>query len=164
MFWFFYLIRFPVIHVSYAPPPPQFSGLPVYFGFSRAITISGKSFLLTKNLQSVSSYAMPPYFLVIPIGPGMLGKCSTHRTTLLAQILLFSFFPPFLLFLRFILMSTHVLPTCMSVWGHQIPWNWSYRRLWAAMKVLGIEPRFSGRVASAFTVWNISPTSNAAFC
>jgi hypothetical protein len=30
-----------------------------------------------------------------------------------------------------------------------IPWNWSYRQLQAAMWVLGIEIRFSGRAASA---------------
>lgn len=33
------------------------------------------------------------------------------------------------------------LPVCTSVWGHQIPWNWSCRQMW----VLGIELPSSGR-------------------
>jgi hypothetical protein len=32
---------------------------------------------------------------------------------------------------------------------HQIPWNWSYRQLQAAMWVLRIESRCPGRVANA---------------
>ena len=52
-------------------------------------------------------------------------------------------------------MCTGVLPVCMSVWRCQIPWNW--RQLWAAMWVLGIEPRSSGRTASALNHWADSP-------
>ena len=37
----------------------------------------------------------------------------------------------------------------MSMWGCPMPWNWSHRQLWAAMWVLGSEPRSSGRAASA---------------
>lgn len=33
--------------------------------------------------------------------------------------------------------------------GCQIPWNWNYRQLWAAMRVQGIKPSSSGRTASA---------------
>jgi hypothetical protein len=33
-----------------------------------------------------------------------------------------------------------VLPACLSVWGHQILWNWSYRQVWAAMWVLELNP------------------------
>jgi hypothetical protein len=33
--------------------------------------------------------------------------------------------------------------------GHWILWNWSYRRLWAAMWVLGTKPQSSARPASA---------------
>lgn len=33
--------------------------------------------------------------------------------------------------------------------GHQICWGWSYRRLWATLWVLRIEPRSSGRENSA---------------
>jgi hypothetical protein len=29
----------------------------------------------------------------------------------------------------FIIMCIDVLPACMSVWGCQIHWNWSYRQL-----------------------------------
>jgi hypothetical protein len=31
----------------------------------------------------------------------------------------------------------------------QMPWNWSYRQVWAAMWMLGMEPKSSGRAASA---------------
>lgn len=48
-----------------------------------------------------------------------------------------------------------VLPAYISVRGHQIPWNWSYRELWAHI-VLGIEPRFSERIASAINHEDIS--------
>ena len=37
---------------------------------------------------------------------------------------------------------------CMSVWGCWVPWNWSYRQLWAAMWMLGIELRSSGRAVN----------------
>ena len=37
--------------------------------------------------------------------------------------------------------------------GHQIPWNWNYRWLWATMWVLGIKPGGSGRAASALNHW-----------
>lgn len=46
--------------------------------------------------------------------------------------------------------------TYMSVWGCQIFWNWRYRQLWAAMKVLGLEPWSSGRIASALNPKAIS--------
>ena len=36
-----------------------------------------------------------------------------------------------------------------------ICWSWSYRRLWATMKALGIEPKSSGRVPSAFNHWSL---------
>lgn len=34
---------------------------------------------------------------------------------------------------------------CMSLWGYQIPWSWRYGQLWAAMRVLEIEPRSFGK-------------------
>ena len=40
---------------------------------------------------------------------------------------------------------------------HQISWNWSYRQVWAAIWVLGLEPGSSGRAASALNHWAISP-------
>ena len=40
--------------------------------------------------------------------------------------------------------------------GHRLPWNWSYRWLWATVWVLRIEP-ISGRVASVLNCWAISP-------
>ena len=46
-------------------------------------------------------------------------------------------------------MCISVLPSCVSVWGCQIPWNWSYRQLWAAMWMLGIEPGSSDRAVFA---------------
>lgn len=38
--------------------------------------------------------------------------------------------------------------------GHHIPWDWSYRRLWAAMSVLGIKLRAS---ACTLNLWAIPP-------
>ena len=52
-----------------------------------------------------------------------------------------SFF--FFVFL-FIFMYIGILPACKTVWGCQMSWNWSYRQLWAAMDMLGIEPRSFG--------------------
>ena len=49
------------------------------------------------------------------------------------------------------------LPTCVFVKGCQILRNWSYRQLWKAMCVLGIELRAFGRAASALSCWTISP-------
>jgi hypothetical protein len=44
---------------------------------------------------------------------------------------------------------------------HQIPWNWSYRQLGAAaIWVLGVEPKFSGRTASTLNHWVITPALN----
>lgn len=40
---------------------------------------------------------------------------------------------------------------------HQMLWNWSCRWVWAAMWVLGIEPRSTGRAASALKHWATSP-------
>jgi hypothetical protein len=40
------------------------------------------------------------------------------------------------------------LLACMSMWGHQILWNWSDRQLWTAMWVLRIELRSSIGAAS----------------
>jgi hypothetical protein len=41
--------------------------------------------------------------------------------------------------------------------GHWIPWGWNHRQLWAAMWLLGIELRSSGRAANAVNHWTISP-------
>ena len=41
--------------------------------------------------------------------------------------------------------------------GCQVPWNWTYRQLCAAIWVLGMEARSSGRAASALNCWVISP-------
>ena len=48
--------------------------------------------------------------------------------------------------------------------GCQIPWNWSYRQLWAASWVLGSEPRSSARAASALLCWAIYPATFSLFC
>lgn len=37
-----------------------------------------------------------------------------------------------------------------------ILWDWSYRQLWAPMRVLGIEPRSSGKLTCALIPWAIS--------
>lgn len=42
-------------------------------------------------------------------------------------------------------------------WGCCIPWNWSSRWLWAAIWVLGINPRSSARTVIAFNYWANSP-------
>ena len=60
---------------------------------------------------------------------------------------LWNYFLPYLfIFLCFNGMRMGVLSACMSVhfkhawcWS-QRPWNWSYRRLWAAVWVLGFKP------------------------
>ena len=43
--------------------------------------------------------------------------------------------------------------TCLARSGGQSLWNWCYRWVWAAMWVLGTEPRSSGRAASALKQW-----------
>ena len=65
-------------------------------------------------------------------------------------------------FFNFYFMHIGGLTECMSVWG-QIPWNWSYRQLWVAMWMLGIESRFSGRAACALNYWAISPATVKSF-
>jgi hypothetical protein len=47
---------------------------------------------------------------------------------------------------------------CASVWGYQIPWNWSYRQVWGATWLLWMKPRSSGRAASALNLSPICPT------
>lgn len=49
------------------------------------------------------------------------------------------------------------LHVCLSVWEYQIPWNWSRRRLWAALWALGIEPKSSRRASCALSCWAVSP-------
>lgn len=58
-----------------------------------------------------------------------------------------------------------VFSACMSVRpfqfvdakeGIRFPWKWRYGWLWASMRVLGTEPRFSGRGAIALQSWAIS--------
>lgn len=41
-----------------------------------------------------------------------------------------------------------VLSACMSVWGYQKPWNYSYRQMRDAMWVVGLEPRVSRRATT----------------
>jgi hypothetical protein len=41
-----------------------------------------------------------------------------------------------------------------NIW---FPWDWNYVQLWAALWVLGIKPWSSGRIASALSLWAISP-------
>jgi hypothetical protein len=54
-------------------------------------------------------------------------------------------------------LNVHWCFVCMLVWGYQKLWNWSYWRLWAAMWLLGVEPRSSGRTASALNHWATFP-------
>ena len=61
--------------------------------------------------------------------------------------------------LYFLCALVFCLHTCLC-WGCQIPWNWTYRQVWAAMWVLGIEPGFSGRAVSVLNLWAISPAPN----
>ena len=71
---------------------------------------------------------------------------------------------------EFLLHVCACLFACMCIWApstclvpteakrvRKIPWNWSYRWLWATMRVLGTEPRSSGKEARAFNGWVISP-------
>ena len=66
-----------------------------------------------------------------------------------------------LIFLDIIILKfyVHWCFVCMYVWVCCFLWNWSYRQLWATMWVLRIEPRSSGRVATALNHWAISPGS-----
>jgi hypothetical protein len=41
--------------------------------------------------------------------------------------------------------------------GYQISCNWSYRQVWAAMWLLGIEPKSSRKAGSALNIWDLSP-------
>lgn len=41
--------------------------------------------------------------------------------------------------------------------GRKKPWNWSYRRLWAAIWVLGIDPGSSGKATSSLLSHLFSP-------
>jgi hypothetical protein len=45
--------------------------------------------------------------------------------------------------------------------GYQIPWNGSYRWMWATMLVVELGPGSPGRVMSAFDFWAISPSLHA---
>jgi hypothetical protein len=56
-----------------------------------------------------------------------------------------------------------VFPACMSVWEYQILQNWSDKKLWAVMWVVGIEPGPSGRTASVLNYWTISEASLKCF-
>jgi hypothetical protein len=62
-----------------------------------------------------------------------------------------------------LLIHMNILPACVCLMpreirgGHQMPWNWSYRWLWAATWVLGTEPKSSAAVASEVNHWAISP-------
>jgi hypothetical protein len=56
---------------------------------------------------------------------------------------------------------------CMRVWytqrskeGHQIPWKWNHRWLWATTQLLGVKARSSD---SALRHWTISPSPSLAF-
>ena len=93
---------------------------------------------------------------------------DTHTTILKnphnLTILFFSFQKNYFIFIfieMFILLSwlfiyhIHAL-SAETKRGHCMPWNWNYRQLWASMRMLGIEPRFSGRAASALTAKPLS--------
>lgn len=61
----------------------------------------------------------------------------------------------------------HVCPVPSLVrWAWQIALNFCYRRLWAAMWVLGVEPGSSAEEAGALNGWVISPApkSTSLFC
>lgn len=47
--------------------------------------------------------------------------------------------------------------------GCQVLWEWSYRHLWAAMRILVIEPRFFRRIASDLNHWAIFPVPGGYF-
>lgn len=73
------------------------------------------------------------------------------------------FFKTFILILCSWLLCLHVYPcitcVCPVSWkpeevARSIPWNWNYRGYG-----LPIEPRFSGKVATAVNQWTISPAS-----
>ena len=50
----------------------------------------------------------------------------------------------------------YALVFCLHVWRSQISWKGSYRQLWVDLWILGIEPRSSGRTASALNCWHLS--------
>ena len=67
-----------------------------------------------------------------------------------------------------------VLPTCIlcttlcavfteARTGRQMPWNSSYRCLWAVLEVLRNKPMFSEKPASACNCWPLSPAQESYF-
>ena len=78
---------------------------------------------------------------------GLKACATTAWQTCIFIFILFYF--NFMIYLSFIL--------CALVWRCQVPWNWIFRQLWAAMWVLGIESGSSGRAVSALNRWAISP-------
>lgn len=49
------------------------------------------------------------------------------------------------------------------VWAFQIPWNWSYRHLWATVWVLGNKPRSSVKAARTLCHWTNSSAPSRFF-
>lgn len=71
---------------------------------------------------------------------------------LFSKILLISF----LVYGCFVYRHGYAPWTCSAYRGQKrvlFPWNWSYRWLWAAVWVLGTEPEYTGRTASALNSW-----------
>jgi len=87
-----------------------------------------------------------PMAILLPLLSGM--QASPLGTSFLLKYLFF--------------MYTGVWLACISVWRCQIPWDWSYRQLWAAMWLLGIEPGSSG--GAALNHWAISSIPSYGIC
>ena len=99
----------------------------------------------------------------------------TQAARLTQQVLLLAgpslcprdFFVILILFLRIWVFCLHICmhTVCVCVClvltearkGYQISWNWSYRQVWAAIWVLGIEPKSSRKAGSALNIWDLSP-------
>ena len=81
--------------------------------------------------------------------------CTYHGYSALSSFL------PFLWPIFIFCALVFYLRVYLCVFG--VSWNWSYRQLWIAMSVLGIEPGSSGRTISTLDCWAISPIYGLSF-
>lgn len=112
------------------------------------------------NIDSVFLYSPCwPQICGSPFSAGIIGIDPPHLT-IEPVFKKFSLITLFYVYRHFIGMYMYVPCTCLvpmeTKGGHQMPWNWSYRWLWATSSVLGIKPESFGKPASPFNCWAAS--------